>query len=134
VLREASWSFFKVPIAERTFVMPFDYASLLSTVGQIALCGLPEIKRSLIQKMPRMRDKKMTIGLSGRPLRASGVTVALCAVALSGCASRNPFVSEGPEPRVENCMLLQQATPARFVCNGKIYTAVQLTDIRNGTK
>jgi hypothetical protein len=30
-------------------------------------------------------------------------------------------------------MLLQQATPARFVCNGETYTAVQLTDIRNGT-
>jgi hypothetical protein len=30
-------------------------------------------------------------------------------------------------------MLLQQATPAKFVCHGKTYTAVQLTDIRNGT-
>jgi hypothetical protein len=29
-------------------------------------------------------------------------------------------------------MLLQQATPAKFVCDGKTYTAVQLTDIREG--
>jgi hypothetical protein len=29
-------------------------------------------------------------------------------------------------------MLLQQATPRRFVCNGKIYTVVELADIRMG--
>jgi hypothetical protein len=77
----------------------------------------------------------MRIRLSNRLLRGSIVAALSCAAALSGCAnaSRNPFISVGPEPRVENCMLLQQATPARFVCNGKIYTAVQLTDIRNGT-
>jgi hypothetical protein len=76
----------------------------------------------------------MRIGLSIRPLRAGMIAVGLLTAALSGCAaSRNPFISVGPEPRVENCMLLQQATPARFVCDGKTYTAVQLTDIRNGT-
>lgn len=76
----------------------------------------------------------MKIGLSNRPLRAGVVVVGLWAAMLSGCASsRNPFISVGPEPRVENCMLLQQATPAKFVCDGKTYTAVQLTDIRNGT-
>jgi hypothetical protein len=29
-------------------------------------------------------------------------------------------------------MLLQQATPTKYVCGGKTYTAVQLADIRNG--
>lgn len=66
-------------------------------------------------------------------LRAGTIATIMGAMVLSGCASRNPLTSEGPEPRVENCMLLQQATPARFVCDGKVYTAVQLTDIRNGT-
>jgi hypothetical protein len=56
----------------------------------------------------------------------------LWVVTLSGCSFQNPLVSEGPEPRVENCMLLQQATPAKFVCNGKTFTAVQLSDIRTG--
>jgi hypothetical protein len=51
----------------------------------------------------------------------------------AGCSFQNPIMSSGPAPRVEDCMLLQQATPAKFVCNGKTYTAVQLTDIRNGT-
>jgi len=37
-----------------------------------------------------------------------------------------------PTPRVEDCALIQQATPSRYVCNGKVYTAVQLTDVRNG--
>jgi hypothetical protein len=51
---------------------------------------------------------------------------------LSGCAVTNPVVSSGPYPRVEDCMLLQQATPTKYVCDGKTYTAVQLTDIRKG--
>lgn len=50
----------------------------------------------------------------------------------AGCSFQNPIMSAGPTPRVEDCMLLQQATPAKFVCDGKTYTAVQLTDIRNG--
>jgi hypothetical protein len=53
---------------------------------------------------------------------------------LTGCAASNPFplLSSGPSPRVEDCMLLQQATPTKFVCGGKTYTAVQLADIRKG--
>ena len=53
---------------------------------------------------------------------------------LSGCTATNPFplLSSGPSPRVEDCMLLQQATPTRYVCGGKTYTAVQLADIRKG--
>jgi hypothetical protein len=39
-------------------------------------------------------------------------------------------MSSGPEPRVEDCALIQQATPARYVCGGKTYTAVQLSDLR----
>ncbi len=57
---------------------------------------------------------------------------ALMIVILSGCAAGTPFLSSGPSPRVEDCMLLQQATPTRYVCGGKIYTATQLADIRKG--
>jgi hypothetical protein len=87
---------------------------------------------------PKMLRKEeghtMKIGLSNRPLQA-GLLVAGLAVmfGLAGCSWQNPILSSGPEPRVEDCMLLQQATPAKFVCNGKTYTAIQLTDIRNGT-
>jgi hypothetical protein len=58
----------------------------------------------------------------------------LTALALfcSACAMSNPIVSSGPSPRVEDCMLLQQATPTKYVCGGKIYTAVQLAEIRTG--
>ncbi|HKV55380.1 MAG TPA: hypothetical protein VJN94_12150 [Candidatus Binataceae bacterium] len=28
--------------------------------------------------------------------------------------------------------MIQQATPTRYVCGGKIYTSVQLDEIRNG--
>ena len=48
----------------------------------------------------------------------------------SACAVSNPVLSSGPSPRVEDCMLLQQATPTKYVCGGKTYTAVQLADIR----
>jgi hypothetical protein len=58
---------------------------------------------------------------------------AFAALAFSGCAGRNPFLSYGPEPRVEDCAQIQQATPTKYICNGKQYTSVQLTDIRNGT-
>jgi hypothetical protein len=54
-------------------------------------------------------------------------------LALSGCAGRNPFLSYGPQPRVEDCVQIQQATPTKYICDGKPYTAVQLTGIRNGT-
>jgi hypothetical protein len=65
---------------------------------------------------------------------ASAIALIPIVGSFAGCSFQsNPIMSSGPTPRVEDCMLLQQATPARFVCNGKIYTAVQLTDIRNGT-
>jgi len=75
----------------------------------------------------------MKIGLSKRPLRVGLLVAGFAMPSLSGCSFQNPIMSAGPTPRVEDCMLLQQATPAKFVCNGKTYTAVQLTDIRNGT-
>jgi hypothetical protein len=54
-------------------------------------------------------------------------------LALAGCSGQNPFLSYGPEHRVEDCAQIQQATPTKYICNGKQYTSVQLTDIRNGT-
>ena len=59
---------------------------------------------------------------------------ALAALTLfySACAVTNPVLSSGPSPRVEDCMLLQQATPTKYVCGGKTYTAVQLANIREG--
>jgi len=53
----------------------------------------------------------------------------------AGCAiHNNPVLSSGPVPRVEDCAQLQQATPTKYFCGGKTYTAVQLADIRNGRK
>jgi hypothetical protein len=75
----------------------------------------------------------MKIGLGQRPVRAGLIVTGFAMLGLAGCSFQNPLASSGPEPRVEDCMLLQQATPARFVCGGKTYTATQLSDIRNGT-
>jgi len=76
----------------------------------------------------------MKMGLSKSPLRVGLLVAGFMMPGLVGCSFQsNPIMSSGPVPRVEDCMLLQQATPAKFVCNGKTYTAVQLTDIRNGT-
>ena len=58
---------------------------------------------------------------------------AIALLALSGCSGRNPFLSYGPQPRVEDCTQIQQATPTKYICDGKPYTSVQLSDIRNGT-
>ena len=60
-------------------------------------------------------------------------TSAMIALTFSGCASfNNPLLSSGPTPRVEDCALIQQATPAKYVCDGKTYTSVQLQQIRDG--
>ena len=53
-------------------------------------------------------------------------------LALSGCAGRNPLLSFGPHPRSEDCAQIQQATPTKYICDGKPYTSVQLSDIRTG--
>jgi len=60
------------------------------------------------------------------------IVLGLSAAALSGCAWRNPILSYGPYPRVEDCAQIRQATPTEYVCDGKTYTAVQLSGIRNG--
>lgn len=52
---------------------------------------------------------------------------------LSGCATAEKvFLSSGPTPRVEDCAEITKATPTLYVCNGKTYTSVQLTNIKNG--
>jgi hypothetical protein len=62
------------------------------------------------------------------------VATALLALVSAGCADASPlFLSSGPTPRVEDCMTLQQATPTKYVCDGKTYTSLQLADIRKGT-
>jgi hypothetical protein len=65
----------------------------------------------------------------------AGVLATMFALVCSGCAGlNNPLLSSGPHPRVEDCALIQQATPTRYICNGKVYTAVQLDEIQNGQK
>ena len=64
--------------------------------------------------------------------RPSVTALALSMFALVGCAGRNPVLSSGPSPRVEDCAQIQQATPTKYVCGGKLYTSIQLSDIRNG--
>lgn len=46
----------------------------------------------------------------------------------------NPLISSGPEPRVENCATVGVGSPTKYACNGKVYTSLQLADIRNGAK
>jgi hypothetical protein len=65
--------------------------------------------------------------------------LALCAIAglaahASACAFSNALVSSGPAPRVEDCALIQQATPSRWVCGGKVYTSVQLAEARTANR
>jgi hypothetical protein len=54
--------------------------------------------------------------------------IAAAFLMLPGCF----LLSSGPGPRVEDCTLVQQATPTRYYCEGKIYTSIQLADIRDG--
>jgi hypothetical protein len=56
------------------------------------------------------------------------------AMLLGGCEMANPILSSGPSPRVADCFMIGQGTPAKFVCppDGKTYTSTQLYDIRKG--
>lgn len=67
-----------------------------------------------------------------RSMRFRMIAPTVVALALVGCAGRNPVLSSGPAPRVEDCVQIQQATPTKYVCGGKVYTSVQLAAIRNG--
>ena len=67
-----------------------------------------------------------------RKAKVTAFALATSIFAMTGCADLS-VLSSGPTPRVEDCALIQQATPAKFVCgDGKTYTAVQLADIRTG--
>ena len=82
----------------------------------------------------RGNSREMKMRMSDRSTLMFFLGCAGLTLGLAGCAAQSLFVSSGPEPRVEDCAMIQQATPSRFVCNGKVYTAVQLADIRNGKK
>ena len=68
----------------------------------------------------------------GKLTRIRTLVVSAALLMLAGCAGRSPLLSYGPHPRVEECAQIQQATPTKYICDGKQYTSVQLSDIRNG--
>jgi len=41
-------------------------------------------------------------------------------------------MTSGPEPRVQDCAMIHQATPTVYICKGRAYTADQLANIREG--
>jgi hypothetical protein len=45
----------------------------------------------------------------------------------SGCASQST------PPRVENCGIVAVSSPTKYVCNGKVYTSFELTNLRRET-
>lgn len=94
---------------------------MMSEVGQLRTISGPYSAGSL--------SNRVTL-IGGRGRSSVRALATICAL-LSACSS-NLILSSGPQPRVEDCMLLQQATPTRYVCDGKIYTAVELADIRKG--
>ncbi len=71
-----------------------------------------------------------------------GLAVCALLITLGGCAGTSvnwPTTRPGapgieasgkPFPRVQDCLSIKQATPSQFVCNGKVYTANQLRDLR----
>ncbi len=66
------------------------------------------------------------------------ITLAIGALSASGCAT-DMFMSTAAYPRVEDCMIIGQGTPSKFVCSdgkdyfstdGKTFTSIQLVDAR----
>lgn len=81
------------------------------------------------------RSKGESARLTEGIVRAVGaIAGSLLMLVSSGCAGRNPLLSYGPSPRAEDCAQIQQATPTKYVCGGKVYTSIQLSAIRNGAQ
>jgi hypothetical protein len=76
----------------------------------------------------------MGIRITNRLARRGMIATALAALAISGCASANPFVvseSAGGKPLVWDCAMVQMSSPPKYGCpDGKTYTAFQLRDFR----
>jgi hypothetical protein len=66
-------------------------------------------------------------------MRVAVIALALPVLGGTRCAVF-PIVQSGPEPRVANCALIEEDTPALYVCGGKVYTASQLDAIRHGNQ
>jgi hypothetical protein len=74
----------------------------------------------------------------------SALWAALAALALTlgGCSSIQPSLLPGasppqqtadssqPPPRVQDCGILNNASPREFACRGKVYTSFQLAKLR----
>jgi hypothetical protein len=76
----------------------------------------------------------MGIRITNRLAQRDVIAAALAALAISGCASANPFVvpdSASGKPLVWDCAMVQMSSPPKYGCaDGKTYTAFQLRDFR----
>jgi hypothetical protein len=76
----------------------------------------------------------MRVDFVNRFARAGMIGAALAALAISGCASANPFYvpeSANGKPLVWDCAMVQMSSPPKYGCSdGKTYTAFQLRDFR----
>jgi hypothetical protein len=76
----------------------------------------------------------MGIRITNRLAQRDMIAAALAALAISGCASANPFVvpdSAAGKPLVWDCAMVQMSSPPKYGCaDGKTYTAFQLRDFR----
>ena len=88
----------------------------------------PADAADLLKRLISMKRK------DSAPHKTAFRSAAIFALLFSGCAgvSNNPWLSSGPHPRVEDCAMIQQATPTRYICDGKVYTSVQLDEISKG--
>jgi hypothetical protein len=64
------------------------------------------------------------MGIDRGGLLARITTVAIAIGLASGCASQSPPL------RVENCGIVAVSSPTKYVCNGKVYTSFELTNLR----
>ncbi len=51
------------------------------------------------------------------------------ALGAAGCASQGGAAST-PAPQVQECAVVAISSPPKYACNGKVYTAFELTRLR----
>jgi hypothetical protein len=53
------------------------------------------------------------------------------AAVVCGCTVMSSTAGPQPVPRVEDCAIVTVSSPIKYACGGKVYTAFQLTRLRN---
>jgi hypothetical protein len=105
--------------------------------------GISEIAVIAEKAFQKSKRSDLEMKITSR-FRIAGVGLAAAVFTAGGCSSIQPSLLPGaspparqaaagsnqPPPRVQDCWVLNNASPREFACRGKVYTSFQLAKLR----